>query len=247
MKQRKAIIALAQIKYYDLNTRHNLEKIKKYIKLAKKRNADIICFPESCLNKSALDLDSKIVMEIQEECKKNEIWCIVTDDIIKKDKTYNTSLLINRKGKIMGGYKKIHLYGDNADPGNKAMVFKTDFGKVGIVICWDLAFPELFSKLMEKGAEIIFCPSQWWYEPKAHKKRPKELEIKLLESLILTRAFETLCFIALCNPVMRSKFQISYSAISSPHKILKKIIDKEGLITAKVNLNELKKLHSIYD
>ena len=248
MKKRKQpIIALAQIRYFDVSKSNNLGKIKKYIRLAKKRNADIVCFPESCLHKSSLNFDSKAIQEITVECKKNSIWCIITDDIKKNDKIYNSSLLINRKGKIVGDYKKIHLYGDKALAGRKSMVFKTDFGKIGIAICWDLAFPDLFQKMMDNGAEIVFCPAQWWYEPKAHHEKQIEREEHILESLILARAFESLMFVALCNPVMDSKYQVPYSAIASPHKILKKIIGREGLITAKLNLNELKKFHKIYD
>ena len=106
---KKPIIALAQIKYFDTSTTNNLNKIIKYIRLAKKKNADIVCFPESCLYKSSLELDNKFVKQISEECKENSIWCIITDDLSKNGKTYNTSLLIDRKGVIKGGYKKIHL------------------------------------------------------------------------------------------------------------------------------------------
>lgn len=249
-RRKKPIIALAQIKYFDVSKSNNVEKIKRYIKLAKKRNADIVCFPESCVYKSSLDLNNKAITQITEECKKNSIWCIITDDIKKGKKVYNTSVLIDRKGKIKGGYNKIHLYGDKTEAGTKSMIFKTDFAKIGIAICWDLAFPELFKKMKEKGAEIIFCPAQWWYEPKAHDSHDmqhKQRETKLLESLIMARAFENLCFIALCNPIMDSKYQVSYSGISSPHKILNRLVNKEGLITAKINLGEIKKLHSIYD
>ena len=252
MKRGNPVIALAQIKYYDLNSRHNLEKIKKYINLAKKQKADIVCFPESCIHKSSLEINDRIINEIQEECKKNKIWCIITDDILKKDKTYGTAVLIDREGKIKGGYKKINLYGDRCLPGKRIKVFETDFAKIGIVICWDLAFPELFKKIKKRGAQIIFCPAQWWYDSKAYAKKqdiksPKKREEEVLESLIKTRAFENVCFVALCNPVMNSKFQVSYSAIASPYsRILNSIVDKEGLITARINLRDIKKLEKIY-
>lgn len=253
MKIKKPIIAVAQIKYFDINTRHNIEKIKKYIQLAKKAKADIICFPESCLHKTeALSFNHKFVKQIQEECRKNKIWCIVTEDIEIKtkiffNKLYNVALLIDREGKIKGFYKKIHLYGDKVNPGNKAEVFQTDFAKIGIAICWDLAFPELFQQMKKAGAEIIFCPAQWWYDTQAHKEEHKNRELKILESLVLTRAYENVCFFALCNPVMDSKYQVSLSAIASPTRILKKITGKEGLITAEINLNEINKLQKVYD
>ena len=249
-KNRNPIIALAQIKYFDISKSNNVDKIKKYIRLAKKKNADIVCFPESCVHKTkTLHLKHNFIQEIANECKKNSIWCIITEDITIKNKSYNSALLINRKGKIIGNYKKIHLYGDsgNISPGVKPMVFKTDFAKIGIAICWDLTFPKLFKKMKEDGAEIVFCPTQWWYDAAAHDEKYEQREMEILESLLKARAYENLFFVALCNPVMETKYQISYSAIASPTKILNKIVGKEGLITAKININKIKKLHAIYD
>lgn len=243
----KPIIALAQIKYFDTSTTNNLKKILRYIKLAKEKKADIICFPESCLKKSSLDFDNKIIRQIADECKKNSIWCIITDDLVKKGRTYNTSLLINRKGEIKGGYKKIHLYGDKTLAGKSPLVFKTDFGKIGIAICWDLAFPELFQKMKKMGAQIVFCPAQWWYDSGVHFENHKEREKEILRALVLARAYENVLFLALCNPITGAMHQISYSAISSPVRILKEITGREGMIIEKINLDEIKKIQKIYD
>lgn len=248
MKRKKPVIALAQIQYFDMSTTNNVLKIIKYIKKAKKRGADIVCFPEACIRRrDTLELNDKLINRIRAECKKNSIWCIISDDIIIKKKSYNTSILINREGKIKGKYKKIHLYGDNnVKPGKRIMVFKTDFAKIGIVACWDIAFPELFKKMKEKGAEIVFCPAQWWYDSQANKEDHRQMEMKVLESLVLARAYENVYFVALCNPVMDTKFQVSYSAIASPTKLLRRIVNRQGLITAKINLNEIKKIEKIY-
>lgn len=247
MKRRSAIIALAPIKYFENSNSNNLDKILKYICLAKKNKADIVCFPESCLYKSSLDLNNKIVDKVQLECKKNSIWCIITDDLVKEGKTYNLSLLINRDGRIMGEYNKIHLYGEKSIAGKKVKVFDTDFGKIGIAICWDLAFPDLFQKLKKKGAEIVFCPAQWWYDSKMHYHDHKKRELAILRSLILSRAYENVFFMALCNPLMDSKFQVSYSAIASPTRILKESVNKEGILVEKINLNEIRRVKKIYD
>ncbi len=250
LKRRKnPIIALAQIRYYDVNKSNNVEKIKKFIRLAKKRNADIVCFPESAVTRTkTLHFDDKFVEEIKEECRKNAIWCIITEDFIMKGKPYNLTILINRKGKIAGSYKKINLYGDSDGiyPGKKVKVFQTDFAKIGIAVCWDIAFSDLFWKMKKKGAEIVFCPAFWCYEEKAYDKNHQKEETNLLRSLIHTRAFENLYFVGLINPLTDREDRVSYSAIVAPHKILKEIKEKEGLITAKINLNEIKKLERIY-
>ena len=190
---------------------------------------------------------SKLLKEIQASCKENKIYCIVTDAFLEKGKPYKIALLIDRQGRIKSKYKKINIYDDYVYSGKKINVIKTDFAKIGIVVCWDLAFPSLFHKMKEKGAEIVFCPSQWAYERKVHGENGKEKELKLLKSLLQSRAFENLYFVALIDPViLNRKDMLAYSAIAGPHRILSEIEDKEGLITADLNLDELKKWKKFY-
>ena len=247
MKKRMPTIALAQIRHNGTG-KHNVEIIKEYIRLASEKNADIVCFPETCINRpKELPLNHGLIKKIQDACKENSIWAIITDYFILKDKHYKMALLIDRNGRIKGKYKKINLYGDlSKEAGKRIFVYKTDFAKIGIVICWDLAFPKLFKKMKKAGAEIVFCPAHWCYETKAHKEDPQNGELNLLKSILLSRAFENLNFVTVCNPVTEERDLISYSAISSPHKILAEIKDKEGLITARLNLNEIKEFSKIY-
>ena len=254
VKERSAVIALAQIKYFDSFEKHNVRKIKRYIQLAKKKKADIICFPESCVHKNDfMSFNHKLIKEIKEECKKHSIWCILNDDMVIRGKLYNTTILIDRKGKIRGHYRKIHLYGDSEGviPGKKPKIFETDFAKIGIAVCWDLAYPNLFKKMKKKGAEIIFCPVSWRYEVHAYgarkyEEKHKKKEKATLKSLVMTRAFENILFVALCSPAGKEEDLVSYSAICSPHKILAEIKNKEGLIVSKINLDEIEKLHKVY-
>ncbi len=248
MTDKKPIIAIAPIKYYDLHKTDNVEKIKRFIRLAKKANADIVCFPETCIKKNDRPaITDQCIKAIQNECSRNSIWCIVTENIKIGDKAHNMSLLIDREGKIKGGYKKINLYGDYCvSPGNKIKVFKTDFAKIGIAICWDLADPGLFEILRSKGAEIVFCPAQWNYDEQSHDGRPKLSEAQLLKSMVLARAYENVLYVALCNPLLEEKTLVSYSAIASPHRIVKESMDQEGLLTAKVDLKKIKKFRKLY-
>jgi predicted amidohydrolase len=241
-------IAVAQIRYFDTAEKHNVAKIKRYISLAKRSGAEIVCFPESCIHKSDyLEISHELVKKIQESCKKNSIWAIVTDSFLINKKPYKMSLLINRNGEIKGKYKKINLYDDYLNPGKKIGIFKTDFAKIGIVICWDLHSPILFTKMKEKNVKIVFCPSFWAYEKKVHKSFGRKKEMFLLKSLIASRAYENFYFIALANPVLPERNDlVSYSAIVSPHKVLKEIKNKEGLIVSEINLDELKRWKKIY-
>ena len=144
------VIAVAQIRYFDTAKKNNIAKIERYIGRAGRAGADIICFPESCIHRGDfLQLNHALVRAICLACEKNNIWAIVTDDFKIKGISYTMSILIDRKGKIKGSYRKINLYGDSEEvtPGKKTFVFKTDFAKIGIAICWDMAFPDLFMKI----------------------------------------------------------------------------------------------------
>ena len=75
---------------------------------------------------------------------------------------YNTAVLIDKKGKIVGKYRKISLPREEIDggitPGDETPVFDTDFGRIGMMICWDVTFPETARALAKQGAEVIFLP-----------------------------------------------------------------------------------------
>ncbi len=245
---RKPLIALAQIRYFDNGKTNNLTQIKKYIALAGQAKADIICFPESCVQKNKyVKISDKLIKEIQSACRDNHIWAIIGDTFQKNHKLYNMALLIDRTGKIKGDYSKINLYGDEVETaGNQIFTYQTDFAKIGIAICWDLAFPNLFTKMKKAGAQIIFNPSYWCYEDTVHEMDHKARELILVKSLIQSRAFENLVYVAYVSPLTKEKDLISYSAIVSPHKILKSILDKEGLILQTINLEELDDFENLY-
>jgi predicted amidohydrolase len=81
---------------------------------------------------------------------------------LEGEKTYNTAVLIDRHGQVAGKYRKTHPplaeVEDGETPGNDYPVFDTDFGRIGILICWDYFFPEPMRILRLKGAEIVFLP-----------------------------------------------------------------------------------------
>lgn len=94
--------------------------------------------------------------DMARECETN----IFTGSFIEKDggKLYNTALFIDRNGDIKGKYRKIHLFADEAEyisRGEDITVCKTDIGIVGMSICYDLRFPELYRALSKRGAEIM--------------------------------------------------------------------------------------------
>jgi len=78
------------------------------------------------------------------------------------DTLYNIAVLYDRQGKIQGTYTKVQLPDSETEagavPGNSFPVFTTDFGKIGILICYDNFYPEVARNLALNGAEILFNP-----------------------------------------------------------------------------------------
>lgn len=78
-------------------------------------------------------------------------------------KPYNTAVLFGPGGEILGYYNKTHIpIGENVTPGDRLPVFDTDFGRLGILICWDMQFPEAARELSLAGADLICCPTWGW-------------------------------------------------------------------------------------
>ncbi|MFI1443694.1 carbon-nitrogen family hydrolase [Streptomyces fructofermentans] len=106
---------------------------------------------------------------------------------------YNTALLFDRDGELRGRYRKIHRYGfDTGEAtlmggGEEIVTVPTDFGVVGLAICYDLRFPELFRGLIDAGAELIAVPAAWPAARLAH-----------WQLLTRTRALEEQVFLLAC-------------------------------------------------
>ncbi len=88
----------------------------------------------------------------------------IATSLVEREGTaiYNTAVLIDRDGRLVGKYRKVNLpydeFEDGITPGSEYPVFQTDFGKVGMMICWDSQFPDAARALALQGAEIILMP-----------------------------------------------------------------------------------------
>ena len=98
---------------------------------------------------------------------------------------YNTAVLIDRDGRLVGRYRKVALPNEEIDggitPGDAFAVFDTDRGRVGMMICWDVFFPEPARALAAQGAEIIFLPI-WGGNADLMKARPIENQVYMVSS-----------------------------------------------------------------
>lgn len=183
----KVRIGAAQMKIVPLRVEENLKKAELSIKHAHKQNCDIICFPELFLTGPLGKENLKYAQEVPGPY--TEKFCtfakeygihIVMGTIIEKGghDYYNTSTLIDNSGRFLGKHRKIKPWAAEKSyikNGNKTSVFRTRFGKVGLIICWDLAFPEITKGMALKGAKMIFCPSFWVFGDKYGRLKSKRL------------------------------------------------------------------------
>lgn len=203
-------IAVVQFQITHLDTETNFQRIEEFIRRAKTDAADVVVFPEDCITASIfgdltkLDTDRAVRDRFRSLAKKYAID-IVTGSVMEKtdEGNFNTSYYIDFQGNVLGMYRKNHLYPSEyrfLNPGIDAPVFNTRFGRAGIVICWDMLFPEIFARMKAQGVQIIYCPSYWYREiAESMTELNPQSEEQLLDALCLARAVEANAALVYCN------------------------------------------------
>lgn len=185
----------------------NLSEAERLIEIATNQGAKLVVLPEYFAIMGLKDTDKIKVREeegkgpiqdfLSKTAKKHKIWLIggsVPLATAASGKVRNSCLVYDDKGKQVARYDKIHLFGldlgnehyheeKTIEPGNSIKVVDTPFGKIGLSICYDLRFPELYRAMGE--VNIIVVPSAFTDTTgKAH-----------WEPLIRARAIENLCYV----------------------------------------------------
>lgn len=153
-----------------------IEKVLGHMEEIANYKPDIICLPElfpfistpekiSVAEATGKPLE-KIISLFSEFSKKYKTYIICPVYTEEHGKYYNAALVFDREGKVLGEYRKMHTtegeMSKGVSPGSlDPPVFKTDFGIIGIQICFDLEWNDGWQKLREKGAEIIFFCSAY--------------------------------------------------------------------------------------
>ena len=170
-------VALAQMMCKVGSKKSNLDIMKKNIEQAKKKNANLVIFPElSLTGYSNRDLTYELAEPVPgpstrflEEIAKKEDLYIVFGMPEHSEKAravlFNTAVLLGPDG-LIGKYRKMHLPTHSVFEekryfrlGYKAPVFETEIGKIGLTICYDLFFPEISRLLRLQGSQLIICIS----------------------------------------------------------------------------------------
>ncbi|UCE29878.1 MAG: carbon-nitrogen hydrolase family protein [Candidatus Bathyarchaeota archaeon] len=205
---RQINVALAQMIPKTGDKTHNIERMKKNIEEAKKRGTNIIIFPELSLTgyivrdlayELAEPIPGRSVKLLEKIAKKESIY-MVFGMLEQSEKAHtvlhNTAVLLGPKG-FIGKYRKMHLPTHSVFEekryfrlGYQTPVFETNIGKLGLMVCYDVFFPEISRLLRLKGAELIICISA----SPARRRR-------FFEVLTTARAIENTVFLAYVNLV----------------------------------------------
>jgi predicted amidohydrolase len=222
----------------------NLDKTTAALQRVAARGAQLAVLPEmwSCgydyRNLKVLAKETPRVLEaIQEECRKLNLVSIGSLPELQDGTIYNTAYVIDN-GELVGSYRKIHLFSTMREDeflgaGHQSLVAETSIGRLGIAICYDLRFPELFRKLALDGAEIICIPAEW---PKPRQEHWK--------TLLRARAIENQLFVIAANCCgVQGKYDFFglSQLISPPGNILQVAEESDTELVATFDFSEMEK------
>ncbi len=173
-------IALVQMKVSD-DTKENISRAHDLCVEAASQGADIVVLPEifTCPYNSALfpeyafDVNSTHFNNIKQIALDSGAYLVAGSIPLREEdgKIYNASFVFDKEGLIIARHRKTHLFdidisggqyfkeSDTLTAGSDITVFDTDVARIGLMICYDIRFPELSRKLVDEGAELIIVPA----------------------------------------------------------------------------------------
>ena len=152
---------------------------------------------------------------------------------VREGKVYNTSFVFDREGTCIASYDKTHLFSpmgedDYFTPGDHMCRFTLDGMSCGVIICYDIRFPELTRSLALQGLDMLFVVSQW-----------PDVRIAHLETLLQARAIENQIFVVCCNSCAQAgdtKYG-GHSAVVDPWgQIISQAKNEEKVLTTQTNV-----------
>lgn len=191
----------------------NLAEARRLVAVAAKQGAELVVLPElfnlyGDLARAASDselLSGPTASFLRDLAVEHSLWLVGGSfaERASEGKTYNTSLTFDPAGMVVGRYRKIHLFdvdlgstlrvkeSDSLLPGSELTCFPTNLAQIGVAICYDLRFPELFRKLSEQGTELLCVPAAFTLATGQDH----------WELLVRARAVENQCYVVAANQV----------------------------------------------
>ena len=220
--------------------------------LDRTRGCDLVLLPElwPCgffafdrYEADAEPISGPLVTALREKARDLRVH-LLTGSFVERDgeDLFNTTLLLDPDGEIVARYRKMHLFGYHSEerqrlrPGVDVTVVPTPWGKAGFAICYDLRFPELFRRMVDRGAELFFVTSAW-PEPRG-------------DAWVLfnrARAVENMAYLFSCNCAgeQAGRRYVGHSMIVDPGgKVLAEGGSSEEIVTADVDPSRVAELRA---
>jgi predicted amidohydrolase len=234
----------------------NLKEAKHGVRHAAAQGARVVALPEVFIWRGSKKIERQVAEPIPgpssaamaQLARDLGIYLLagsILEEIPGSEKAYNTSLLFDPAGKVLASYRKIHLFdvelangvslreSETRAHGETVAVVKTELCSMGLSVCYDLRFPELYRGLASQGADLIFVPSAFTaYTGEAH-----------WETLLRARAIENQAYIIAPDQFGKSAKSFEthgHSMIVDPWgKVIAELPDGPGVITAEIDLDYL--------
>jgi predicted amidohydrolase len=236
-----------------LEKQQNLAQMNKLAETAAASGADLVLFPEAAMVGGAPErslvpfaepLDGAFVSELQRLAAKHSIAIIAgMFEPAESTRVYNTVVAVAQDGRLIGSYRKIHLYdafghkeSDRIAPGDgRTLVFELGGMRLGVMTCYEVRFPEVARRLAELGAEVLLLPAAWVRGPL------KELH---WETLTRARAIENTVYVAAAGQV--GAMYAGLSAIYDPMGVaIVNAGEAEGVVVGEARRDRLEEVRRI--
>jgi beta-ureidopropionase len=243
-------ITLAQFESKLCDPPANVVKAIPMIRQAGLDGSDMIMFPEMFTTGYELSIVGPRITELAEpvngptitalrEAAKQAGVYVVTPIALYHDDLpgvpFNSAVLIDREGNVAGVYDKQHLWALERfyfRGGNGTPVFQTDFGTIGIMICYDMGYPEVARMLALQGAQIVLCPSAWC-----------EPDHDVWDINVPARALENTVFLCAVNRYGREQdlYMGGHSKVCDPRgRVVAELPDEgEGVLNVEIDLADV--------
>lgn len=234
----------------------NFAKIDKLLSGKESYRPDLIILPElfatgwfcDIYAKVAEEIDNSKTLKFLSDIAKNFHSNVIGGSFVRKAENgdiKNTCPVFDRNGDLIATYDKMHLYsylGDtenlNSVKGQKPVIAQTDIGKIGLTICYDIRFPEIYRCYAYGGADLLVNVAAW---PKSRKLH--------WETLSRARAIENQSFmiaVSQTGEIQNGVYNLGHSAVLSPlGETIASLDDEEAVLTAEIDLEEMKKLRNV--
>lgn len=240
----KLTVSLAQMNIVLGEVKRNVAVMERLTAEAARRGSHLVVLPELFttgydLERSkdhATTLNSGIFNQLSSIATQNKI-SIVGSVLEKRGlEVSNSAPFFNPNGRMMGVYRKIHLFGlmdedTYLQPGSSPLIIDLPWGRTALAICYDLRFPELFRRYALEDARMVIIPAEW-----------PLVRIEHWRALLRARAIENQCYIIACNSAGQTGDTVfgGHSTVIDPWgKVLIEGSDEPGLLTIDLEVDRV--------